>query len=122
MPVALVNCGRIAASSPELSTELVEASRIVCASRAGTGAAPGRTEAATASQTASISRVRNGPSLWRAAGQREGGGADQDRQPDQHETETERQRQIALAGFEHDRCRHRARVAGDVAADHDDRA
>ena len=51
MPVALVNCGRIAPSSPELSTEVVEVRRIVCASWAARIDKPGRTAAVTASQT-----------------------------------------------------------------------
>ena len=34
----------------------------------------------------------------------------------------ERQPQLALARLQHDRCRHNARVARDVAADNEDRA
>jgi len=52
--------------------------------------------------------------------ERENGRADGNTDPNQDEAKAEGKRQIALTGLEHDCCRHRARIAGDVAADDQD--
>src|SRR5437763_17182662 len=110
MLVSLVKIGRIAPRSPELSSEVVVASRIVFVGASAALAASSPANAATSAN--SHSRMLLMRSTVRRA---RCGGADHHGQTDQHEPEAERQRQIALAGFEHNRCRHRAGLAGDIA-------
>jgi hypothetical protein len=99
------------ARRPEFSTEIVEASTIASWVRPGSPAnraEPISTATARLRLTTTVRLEREGKDR----------GTDGDADPDQHEAEAEGQRQIAFACLEHDRCRHRPGIAGDVAADH----
>ncbi len=114
MPVDLVKVGRIFASRPEFSTEVVEARMIdtgeVC-----------ETAIATCASRATTAVAKNCCSFI-VSPKDKGAGAHGDTNADQEETKAQRQPKIALACLQYDRRCHRAGVPGDVAADDQNRA
>src|SRR6516164_4835005 len=58
--------------------------------------------------------------LGQGAAEKQADGTDRHGQQDENYAERQRQAEIAFAGLERDRSRHRARVAADIATDNDD--